>query len=171
MWGRRRLLFSSSTERNGIFCNHVSVAVHYKRVLLFFSCPLAITKRLPVISFHCVIATGLPLQKPRQFAEENHRNVAPPHQQSSPILPALRRQSPWTLFSQFAKKFTAFEGKKYFITVITTACHLPLFSAHQFSQLTRNVGPRWRSWLRHCSTNRKVAGSILDGVSGFFSLA
>jgi hypothetical protein len=28
-------------------------------------------------------------------------------------------------------------------------------------------GPRWRSWLRHCATNRQVAGSIPDGVSGF----
>jgi hypothetical protein len=27
-------------------------------------------------------------------------------------------------------------------------------------------GPRWRSWLRHCATNRKGAGSIPDGVSG-----
>jgi hypothetical protein len=25
-------------------------------------------------------------------------------------------------------------------------------------------GTRWRSWLRHCATSRKVAGSILDGV-------
>ena len=25
-------------------------------------------------------------------------------------------------------------------------------------------GTRWRSWLRHCATNRKVAGSIPDGV-------
>ena len=23
---------------------------------------------------------------------------------------------------------------------------------------------RWRSWLRHCTTSRKVAGSIPDGV-------
>jgi hypothetical protein len=22
-------------------------------------------------------------------------------------------------------------------------------------------------WLRHCATNRKVAGSILDGITGF----
>jgi len=26
----------------------------------------------------------------------------------------------------------------------------------------------WRSWLRHCATSRKVAGSIPDGVIGFF---
>jgi len=25
-------------------------------------------------------------------------------------------------------------------------------------------GTRWRSWLRHCATNRKVVGSIPDGV-------
>jgi hypothetical protein len=25
---------------------------------------------------------------------------------------------------------------------------------------------RWRSWLRHCATSRKVAGSIPDGVIG-----
>jgi hypothetical protein len=24
----------------------------------------------------------------------------------------------------------------------------------------------WRSWLRHCATSRKVAGSIPDGVIG-----
>jgi hypothetical protein len=27
---------------------------------------------------------------------------------------------------------------------------------------------RWRSWLRRCTTNRKVAGSIHDGVIGIF---
>jgi hypothetical protein len=29
-------------------------------------------------------------------------------------------------------------------------------------------GTRWRSWLRHCSTSRKVTGSIPDGVTGIF---
>jgi hypothetical protein len=27
---------------------------------------------------------------------------------------------------------------------------------------------RWRSWLRHCATNRKVTGSVPDGVTGIF---
>ena len=27
---------------------------------------------------------------------------------------------------------------------------------------------RWRSWLRRCATNRKVAGSIPSGVTGIF---
>ena len=29
-------------------------------------------------------------------------------------------------------------------------------------------GTRWRSWLRHCTASRKVAGSIPDGVIGIF---
>ena len=28
----------------------------------------------------------------------------------------------------------------------------------------------WRSWLRHCATSRKVAGSVFDGVIGIFRL-
>ena len=31
-------------------------------------------------------------------------------------------------------------------------------------------GTRWRSWLRHCATSRKVAGSIPDVVIGIFLL-
>ena len=30
------------------------------------------------------------------------------------------------------------------------------------------VGTRWYSWLRRCSTSRKVAGSIPNGVIGIF---
>ena len=26
----------------------------------------------------------------------------------------------------------------------------------------------WRSWLRHCATNRKVVGSTHDGFTGVF---
>jgi hypothetical protein len=29
-------------------------------------------------------------------------------------------------------------------------------------------GMRWHSWLRHCTTSWKVAGSIPDGVTGIF---
>ena len=29
-------------------------------------------------------------------------------------------------------------------------------------------GTRWRSWLRHCATSRKLAGSTPDGVTGIF---
>jgi hypothetical protein len=30
------------------------------------------------------------------------------------------------------------------------------------------MGTWWRSWLRHCATGHKVAGSIPDGVTGIF---
>ena len=29
-------------------------------------------------------------------------------------------------------------------------------------------GTQWRSWVRHCATSQKVAGSIPDGVIGIF---
>jgi hypothetical protein len=31
------------------------------------------------------------------------------------------------------------------------------------------IGTRWRSWLRHYTASRKVAGSISDEVIGFFN--
>jgi hypothetical protein len=31
-------------------------------------------------------------------------------------------------------------------------------------------GKRWRSWLRHYATSRKVVRSIPDGVTGFFNV-
>ena len=41
--------------------------------------------------------------------------------------------------------------------------------AIKFASCTTKVGgTRWRSWLRHCATSRKVAGSIPDGVTGIF---
>ena len=33
-----------------------------------------------------------------------------------------------------------------------------------------NLSTRWRSWLRHCATSRRVAGSIPNGVFGTFHL-
>jgi hypothetical protein len=35
-------------------------------------------------------------------------------------------------------------------------------------EYTKSRGTRWRSWLRHCATSRKVAVSIPDGVTRFF---
>ena len=37
-----------------------------------------------------------------------------------------------------------------------------------YSRLLVIRGTRWHSWLRHCATSRKVAGSIPDGVIAFF---
>jgi hypothetical protein len=42
-------------------------------------------------------------------------------------------------------------------------------AAEEFNQSNENSGgTRWRSWLRHCATSRKVAGSILDDVIEIF---
>jgi len=38
----------------------------------------------------------------------------------------------------------------------------------EFFYLIRLLGTAVAQWLRCCATNRKVAGSIPDGVSGFF---
>ena len=40
------------------------------------------------------------------------------------------------------------------------------YSVNLISPFRTDTG--WRSWLRHCATSRKVAGSIPDGVIGIF---
>jgi hypothetical protein len=35
-------------------------------------------------------------------------------------------------------------------------------------QKPSSINKRWRSWLRHCATSRKLAGSIPDGITGIF---
>jgi hypothetical protein len=37
-------------------------------------------------------------------------------------------------------------------------------------ELISMKGPQWHRWLRHCATNRKVAGSIPDGVIDFIDI-
>jgi len=39
---------------------------------------------------------------------------------------------------------------------------------HIYCEIGNEWGTRWRSWLRHCAANRKVAGSIPDVVTGIF---
>jgi len=43
-----------------------------------------------------------------------------------------------------------------------------IFNTNFKTVLHINGGTRWRSWLRHCATSRKVAGLILDGLIGIF---
>jgi len=51
------------------------------------------------------------------------------------------------------------EDSGIFITVLNTTYYI-------ISIVIQNSvgGTRWRSWLRHCATSRKVAGSIPGGV-------
>ena len=45
---------------------------------------------------------------------------------------------------------------------------LAVFTPQEIYLVLNSVRPRWRSWLRHCTTSQKVAGSIPDGVIGIF---
>jgi hypothetical protein len=47
-------------------------------------------------------------------------------------------------------------------------CYFGLIISNMHGVQHIKRGPRWRSWLRHCTTNRKVAGSIPNGVIGMF---
>jgi hypothetical protein len=67
---------------------------------------------------------------------------------------------------------------------ITVLCHVDIFrrfagtcclyyhvlwlDCYVCTYVPNNMYPRWRSWLRHCATSRKVAASIPDGVTGIF---
>ena len=58
-------------------------------------------------------------------------------------------------------------GKRSFVW--TRRRHLSAVCEHHtefISFVADDRGTRWRSWLRHCATSRKVAGSIPDGVTG-----
>ena len=53
-----------------------------------------------------------------------------------------------------------------FPTRATRPVHLVI---HNLALLIALCGDtRWCTWLRHCATSRKVAGSIPDGVTGIF---
>jgi hypothetical protein len=63
------------------------------------------------------------------------------------LIPAVNTQSFWCLY-------------------LISFMYIDFYSF--YSLLDYTWGTRWRSWLRHCATNRKVAGSIPDGVTGIF---
>ena len=68
-------------------------------------------------------------------------------------------------FSKISRQ-SAHEGAK----VVSPTHRLPLPPKEVSLILIPVGGTRWHSWLRHCATSRKVAGSIPDCVIGFFSL-
>ena len=55
------------------------------------------------------------------------------------------------------------------VLYLQSVLHVVLFRPRNVF-CTLHWGTRWRSWLRHCATSRKVAGSIPDGVIGIFQL-
>jgi hypothetical protein len=46
------------------------------------------------------------------------------------------------------------------------AVHKPVDKHRNLNSHSEDWGSRWCSWLRHCATSWKVAGSIPDGVTG-----
>jgi hypothetical protein len=56
----------------------------------------------------------------------------------------------------------------YNISTILKTCVLLAFKPNLEGCNMSYGGTRWRSWLKHCTTIRKVAGSIPDGVIGIF---
>jgi hypothetical protein len=67
---------------------------------------------------------------------------------------------------------TALMGRKDMRDVNATAVaelHSETFRTCWILSITIFIwGTRWRSWLRHCATYQKGAGSIPDGVTGIF---
>jgi hypothetical protein len=57
---------------------------------------------------------------------------------------------------------------KIFHTLIGLSLQILMYFYVLFPSFLCNRGTRWRSWLRHCATNRKVAGSIPYGVIWIF---
>jgi hypothetical protein len=45
----------------------------------------------------------------------------------------------------------------------------PSVRPYMSTRLPEDGGTRWRSWLRHRTISRKVAGSIPNGVIGMFN--
>jgi hypothetical protein len=56
----------------------------------------------------------------------------------------------------------------FFLSLIHTANKCLIYSENRLSYVTYWCTP-WCSWLRHYATSRKVVGSILDDVIGFFN--
>ena len=59
--------------------------------------------------------------------------------------------------------FQNFEGLPHF--PFRNSCFNEFFQV-MFFHIACRRGMQWRSWLRHCVTSRKVAGSFSDGVTG-----
>ena len=51
---------------------------------------------------------------------------------------------------------------------MVSACQLGLIEQMICGSFTIRMGTAVAQWLRRCATNRKVAGSIPDGVIGIF---
>ena len=82
-------------------------------------------------------------------------------------LPWLRLLVSWQPLAtevRFAFTEQASQIAKKHILKRSRALHRKKKLWHHYS----SICTQWRSWMRHCATSRKVAGSIPDGVIGIF---
>jgi NADH:ubiquinone oxidoreductase subunit 3 (subunit A) len=57
----------------------------------------------------------------------------------------------------------------FYISTFRSMCTVPcmvVFCSSFYYYYYYYWGPRWHSWVRHCVTSRKVAGSIHDRIVG-----
>jgi hypothetical protein len=93
------------------------------------------------------------------WKNERHSNGLLRHRNTSLLFITIRSQLIWILSSW---KFTLPSKAQWLLYVP------PRLTFNNSTFCPHSVFMRWRSWLRHCATSRKVAGSIPDGVIGFF---
>jgi hypothetical protein len=137
-----------------------------------------------------IVSTKLPVLQVHKFEEINGTLWA-----KSKGLAVLRTTSATGQIPEALKPHTLTMNLTYFISILSSSLsHTPnrLFQvasplksdtnlwpasfAHYSYSIQRPfsrtihywMGSPWRSWLRHCATNRKAAGSILDGVVDIF---
>jgi hypothetical protein len=70
-------------------------------------------------------------------------------------------------FPQTCSKLTHTHTHSHTLTRAHTHAHTHTHT-HTHTLTHTKQGTRWRSWLRHCATSRKVMSSIPDGVIGIF---
>jgi len=87
----------------------------------------------------------------------------------------LKQQVQLSLVLEICVSTVCCDVTEMFRTVSSLHTMTQSFKCNTFVGYLRTVlgvlwGTRWRSWLRHCATKRKVAGSIPDDVIGIFNL-
>jgi hypothetical protein len=60
------------------------------------------------------------------------------------------------------------KNNKNLIFLVFVTVTAPILNCFTFPVGLRVARCWWRSWLRHCATSRKVAGSIPDVITGIF---
>jgi hypothetical protein len=117
-----------------------------------------------VIALHCrVDKTTGPYSKPDEY--NPHRSHPTPLRRTWMLSPYLHLNAPTGPSHRVVKlKFCMFHRFTPLCSSMLTEDSI----IRSFMVLTPYQPLMVAQWLRHCATNRKVAGSIPDGVTGIF---